>query len=831
MHSITLRTVDAARPFAVEPTSDPARASNDLGPCAVDGGPVERVLITTFGPAGVAAVAEEHPIAFDAVHCARCGNLERVFLSTEEVVALGNDGLRAASAGDLDAAEQHFRRITSSWTKYPMARLNLGAVYFDRIARAKRQGATAARVDALVNTAIEQLEQALGGEPPTVRQASLMLGRLHLLRGELDAARADVARVGTLGPIPPALSSAYEQLRAALQDGGVVRSAPRPSTPAPAAYDDDRYDARARAEAAGRDDGEEYDEDDEDDEYEDEDDARARPSNTVSNPYLALTMPPRFRRDEDAEEGYLAMFVSAGGELVNVVARELEAPLDVESMLPRFVESHEQSVRGNYPEVNAGPAIAFPGEAHLLDVRRKLDAANPRGRLGPERWTVFARYVLSREPIMRRDGRWVHLYLQLTHYGHDPIPPKDVLDALLAAKVLPMLGATEQPLESETLVPYLVTPTHVARRDAALASAGRAAEGARGLLPLGDELHVTVAIDRPEGAQPQFGADVRATTKEMLGALLARGADTIAAQLGGEELPVQSFRTTTFAIPPIWQPGVHAVVKDAPTRPLLVIGPSWMAASSVFSGELHRRARAALGEGPLRCLVPHRDRAFVYRASTVPGEDEALVAGILRAETELADRPIARAPFALEPYGLSPLGPAALEWLLLTTPAGASRAAIERRVPSGASARWAAGKPGTASDRDELRFVHPEAPSFTVRASFDGDRLFAIGVYGAVAGTLDDLAELDRQRAIAFPHLAFVDSSGAPFVLAKLLHTVEHPLSRRTGMGTSIAADVPGVGWLFGKVFGAGEDGRRTYGFDLRFQPGKQAPTREPPPR
>jgi hypothetical protein len=762
VETLTFRNVDAARRFPLEPPQAPSQGRGEGHPCAVCGAPLARVLLTTYGPAGDLAVFRAYPLAVDALRCAGGEHFEYAFLSPQEVGGLQRAGLDAARAGDLDGAEFFFRRVVASWLDFALARLNLASVYLDRVRAAQRAGAPDDAIQRLVDVAEAQLGRARRCEPPPPPEADLMLARIWVRRGRLADARALLT---PLADDPRARKETVDAAFALLDELDELES-PRGSA------------------------------------------GPASPP-TIAHAYLRLALPAGWTRAED-DEGYFALFDGPGHEVVNVVVQELPAPCEVEAFLGRALAGHEASLRRNYPQCDAGPAIAFAAPAGLREQRRRFRVEGN----GPG-WTVFTRYVIAEQPITLGDGRRVHPYVQITHYGVAPLPTREMLDALGGASVLPMLTETAAQRGPETLVPYFVGEQHLARRDAALREAGRVAEGGRGLLPLARGAYLTVAIDAAEGAQPLFGADLAARGLDVPSAL-ARAESTFARRLGGPDLPVRVVSTTPFAIPPIWREGMHAIVQGTDTQRLVVVGPGWLSASAAASGALFRHASEALGTRQLRALVPHRDRAFVFAAAADPRDNEALARGILRAEAD-GERRISDEIFVLEPGGLSPWGPSALQWTLLSTHKGATRAEIEARVPPDAEARWVTGQPGK---RDELRFAHWRAPPFTVRYQFEGDALFGVVIFAAVRGDFEALRAVDVELRASLPDLELRLTGGVPWDLDRARPLVEHALSQKLPTGTPIMAEIPGFGSIFGKVFGWTEGDGRLYGFELRYRPG-----------
>ncbi len=189
METITLRTMELAARFAATPPEGAERKPRGARhTCAVDGSPLEPILITTHGAHGVPDVWRAYPLAIDGWRCAAGEHIEYpAFLDPDEVTALLAQGAAAARDGYLDDAELCFRRVVSSWPDFAPGRINLGSVYLDRVrAEQARGGDDVAR---LVAVAEAQLERALRCEPPPPPQVRLMLGRIYLRTGRSDEAR------------------------------------------------------------------------------------------------------------------------------------------------------------------------------------------------------------------------------------------------------------------------------------------------------------------------------------------------------------------------------------------------------------------------------------------------------------------------------------------------------------------------------------------------------------------------------------------------------------------------------------------------------------------
>lgn len=370
---------------------------------------------------------------------------------------------------------------------------------------------------------------------------------------------------------------------------------------------------------------------------------------------------------------------------------------------------------------------------------------------------------------------------------------------------------------SGPFVPYLVTDDHVRRRDALLAQAGREPEGAGGLLALTPDVHLTVAVDSAEGVSPLFAADLAERGLSLIDALAA-ARTALGARLGGDELPCRTYVTTPWASPPIWREGVHAVVRGTATKKVLVVGPSWMAASAATSGELFRRASRELGTVALRMVIPHRDRAFVFEDSEDEAQNVAFAEGIARAEAD-GSKPVSAKMFGLDAGGVTPAGRRALQWTLLSARRGASRSEIEAELPVDGTWAWAEGKPGRP---DRLSGEHWRAPPFSLAFEFAEGALRTVRIFAFVVGDYAAFEELDEKLRKSLPDVDLRTSGGQPWGALQARATIENKGSAQLKVATPVQARVVGFGDMFGHAFGCKVGGEQAYGFDLGYQPGRR---------
>ncbi len=184
----TLRKTEIARKFPLELPDDavgPPRAeAHTCGDCGASLGPV---VITTGGPYGDAATWQEHPIAIDGWRCEGCEKLTYpARLSDDEVQDLLREGTAAAKDQRFDDAELSLRRVVSSHPTFLPARVNLAAMYFDRIRQ--ETDAPPELVARYTANAETQLRKALAIDR-TRFEAMHMLARLLGRTGREDEAR------------------------------------------------------------------------------------------------------------------------------------------------------------------------------------------------------------------------------------------------------------------------------------------------------------------------------------------------------------------------------------------------------------------------------------------------------------------------------------------------------------------------------------------------------------------------------------------------------------------------------------------------------------------
>ncbi len=754
MESITLRNLEIARRYPLELGEDvPRRRRGDNHVCQTDGTPLRPAVLTTFGETGDPAVWRAHPIAIEGFLCGAGHHFEYAFLTPEEANELLGRGGQAARTGDLDLAEFCFRRVTSSWPGFAPGRVNLGSVHLDRVKVEQSRSAPPEEIRRLLDIAVDQFERALACTPPAPIQVRVMLARIYVRTDRAAKARPLLDSVLGDASASPELK---EQARALASEAPAAPSGPR-----------------------------------------------------FAHAYLELAMPAGWK-DAAVPDGLTAAFEGPSHAASNVVIGEAPAPCDSRALLLKVAEAHEAAVRGNHPRCDASPIEILDAHPTFIEVRRHFVAQPPYGHP----WNVFARYVVAKVAVVHRDGRRVHPFMQLVSYTSVWESANAVVDAISSAKVLPSIAQVTS--SSTALVPYFVTADHVERRDALLVQSGQKAEGATGLLTVAPGIHLTVAADTDAGVSPLFPADLAERGVSLVDAL-RDARRTIGARLGTPDLPCRTYAITPWAIPPIWRPGMHAVEQGTTTAKVMVVGPSWMAASTAASAALFERASEELGTDSLRMLIPHRDRAFVFACSEDEAANEALANGIVSAESDGA-KPIWPKMFSLDAGGITPAGRRALQWTLLSSRRGATREELEAELPADDTWTFREGQGGKA---DTLMGELWRAPPFSLIFEFAKGGLEKVRVVALVVGDWSALEELDQQLRKSLPDVPLM-SGDHPFELAKARPRIENRGSAQMRMAMPIQARITGFGDMFGQVFGAKRpSGEQAYGFDLGYQPGR----------
>ena len=182
---VTLRRLEIAQKFPQELPDDAVGVEADAAhTCGSCGGSLARVIITTGGPFGDAAVWEAYPLALDGWRCAGCQTLTYpVNLSSAEISELLQRSTAAAQRGDFDQAEFGFRRATASWPTFVPARVNFGSMCLDRIRTEQRAAQRTSVIEHYAQLAEVQLRKALACGPAAPIQVRFMLGKLLVRRG------------------------------------------------------------------------------------------------------------------------------------------------------------------------------------------------------------------------------------------------------------------------------------------------------------------------------------------------------------------------------------------------------------------------------------------------------------------------------------------------------------------------------------------------------------------------------------------------------------------------------------------------------------------------
>ena len=184
---MTLRKMSIAKKFPLTLSEEVQRLPREREHrCERDGTPLVPVVFTTGGVHGDPEVFESYPLAMDGWRCEHGEHyVFGAFLSVDEEQRLVAEGRREAERGNLPRAEYAFRRVANSWDDYPIAHVNLGSVYLDRIQQERRGRARAEELERLAAVATAEFEKALACKamaPPP--QARLLLGRIYVRHGK-----------------------------------------------------------------------------------------------------------------------------------------------------------------------------------------------------------------------------------------------------------------------------------------------------------------------------------------------------------------------------------------------------------------------------------------------------------------------------------------------------------------------------------------------------------------------------------------------------------------------------------------------------------------------
>jgi hypothetical protein len=197
------------------------------------------------------------------------------------------------------------------------------------------------------------------------------------------------------------------------------------------------------------------------------------------------------------------------------------------------------------------------------------------------------------------------------------------------------------------VLPYVVTTHYIAQRDALFARDGLTPEGAFGLPRVGGDLYLALARDLGDGLRILFPSDVARDDLDW-SECIDEAQENLRAKVGTRELPLavhEVSRALTAEVAP-WRPGTRRV---DPTEKILVIGPSWLAASCLAHPALPTGAASRLGASRLMALLPHRDRLFVFADRGIAAN--SAMAAAIRAIEEDAPARLPSVLYRLEAYG------------------------------------------------------------------------------------------------------------------------------------------------------------------------------------
>jgi Flp pilus assembly protein TadD len=127
---VVLKDLERARVFPQEPEK---LGPKEMHSCERCSGPLRQVVFTTAGGGEQLAVWKAYPLALDGWLCRACGwSAASRYITAEEAVEYGRNGVAHAKSGQLDDAEFWFRRILGSWPGYTAACADLAQVQLSR---------------------------------------------------------------------------------------------------------------------------------------------------------------------------------------------------------------------------------------------------------------------------------------------------------------------------------------------------------------------------------------------------------------------------------------------------------------------------------------------------------------------------------------------------------------------------------------------------------------------------------------------------------------------------------------------------------------------------
>ena len=357
--------------------------------------------------------------------------------------------------------------------------------------------------------------------------------------------------------------------------------------------------------------------------------------------FVSIELPDGWRSG-DAGGDFYARFVGPRGMEVTVTLAQAPAGRDAGAVLDGLIESDAGTVRAGAASYLRTEPVTTRGDG-IVQARRDH-------RVGGRRELVIAsRLAVSELPVGLGGRAAAHAIVVLRAFG-SPDDEQSLRAIIDGATVLPLLRVLATKEEARVLYPYVLHPHTATQRDEMLVSVGREPEGFGFLPRLDNGLAVTLAEEGPDQLRPLFpvdlvdaGIDFRAAFED------ARR--RVGSKLGSPELPVRTVQVTPFALPAVWREGLHAVLQGSDTTKLVVVGPTWMAASAAFAPALFAHAARELGTQQLQVLMPHRDRLFVFADSGAP-MNERLAEGINRAEAD-GRKPLSPVPLSLAALALS----------------------------------------------------------------------------------------------------------------------------------------------------------------------------------
>jgi hypothetical protein len=386
--------------------------------------------------------------------------------------------------------------------------------------------------------------------------------------------------------------------------------------------------------------------------------ARARNSSMlVRHSYLQLEIPDTFV-EEPAEGGVLFHFVDPDSDYceltVTIAARAASPAFSPRQVLVDVMKIYVDNALRSGGQIQGEPVWTDDGRVVSVSYSVFTAATSMLAHC-----RIATTHAALPPPPELSSTALIHPIVRLAVFASAEESEARGLAALIAnAHIAPHTGAYAAALNGTEprdgiaqMYPYVITGAYVQQRDGALASRGRAPEGAAGLTRLAPDLYLAIAQDQGEGLRVLFPSDVARDGLDW-GECVAQARRNLLPKVGTAELPIALHDVPT---PPLlvstlapWR-DMHLRMEDVPVQQVLVVGESWLAAGCLVSPELRSGAQQQLGSDRIMALAPHRDRLFVF-ADRGDAANAQLVEAIVSIERD-APKPLSPTLFRLGPSG------------------------------------------------------------------------------------------------------------------------------------------------------------------------------------